>query len=160
MGSGIIAAMNVLFRLAGQVMLERPARGKSFAQLRARLEETGAQIAERFKRVSDTPANRDQLEHVITIERWGANRLRVLLGDKPFELDSSLNYAPQAGLGWNDLLALWTRTRAETLALVARLETGDPTAKVAHNSFGPLSARAWTQYLTTHAEFESRKARA
>ncbi len=140
-------------------MFERPAKGKSFAQLRSKLETSGAEISERFKRVSDTPLNRKQLEHVITIERWAANRLRAMLGDTPFQQDSSRGYAPPTGLGWNDLLALWTRTREESLALVARLEASDPTVKIPHNQMGDLSARGWTQYLISHADLEARRAR-
>ena len=149
--------MNYLFKFAATLMFENPARNKSFAELRQKLEVSGAEIAERCAKLGDSANNRKVLAHVITIERWGANRLRVLLGDKPLELDGSRAYAPNGAATWVELQEIFKQTRAATVNQTARLEASNPARTVAHNQFGEVSGRGWVQYLTSHGHLESRK---
>ena len=151
--------MNYLFKFAATLMFENPARNKSFAELRQRLEASGAEILERCAKAGDSTNSRKVLAHIITIERWGANRLAVMLGDKPLELDSSRAYAPDSTGTWLQLLGEFRDTRAATVNLTARLEASNPTKTVPHNQFGEVSGRGWAQYLTSHAHLESRKIR-
>jgi hypothetical protein len=148
--------MNYLFKFAATLMFENPARNKSFAELRQKLQTSGAEILERCVKMGDSANNRKVLAHVIAIERWGANRLSVLLGDKPLELDASRAYAPES-TDWAELQQIFEQTRANTVNLTARLEARNPLTTVPHNQFGEVSARGWVQYLTSHAHLESRK---
>ncbi len=148
--------MNYLFKFAAKLMFENPARNKSFAELRQKLEVSGAEILERCVNAGDSISNRKVLAHIVAIERWGANRLSVLLGDKPLELDSSRAYAPDSA-NWAELQNTLKQTRVATVNLTARLEASNTVATVAHNQFGEVSGRGWVQYLTSHAHLESRK---
>ena len=148
--------MNYLFKFAATLIFENPARNKTFAELRQKLEVSGAEILERCGKVSDSAGNRKVLAHIVAIESWGANRLLVLLGDKPLELDSSRAYAPDSA-NWTELQEIFKQTRAATVNLTARLEASNAIATVAHNQFGEVSGRGWVQYLTSHAHLESRK---
>jgi hypothetical protein len=86
--------MNAIFKFAGKVMFENPAQKRTYSQFRDALERGGETILERFSKAGETPKSAELLRHITTIERWGANRLRVLLGEKAFELDRSQAYAP------------------------------------------------------------------
>ena len=150
--------VHYLFKFAATLMFENPARNKSFAELRQKLEVSSAEILERCAKMSDSANNRKVLTHIIAIERWGANRLAVLLRDKPLELDSSRAYAPDSA-NWAELQEIFKQTRAATVNLTARLAASNSVATVAHNQFGEVSGRGWVQYLTSHAHLESRKIR-
>ena len=148
--------MNYLFKFAATLMFENPARNKTFAELRQKLEVSGAEILVRCAMMGDSAGNRKVLAHIVAIERWGANRLLVLLGDKPLELDSSRAYAPDSA-NWAALQEVFRQTRAASVNLTARLEASNAVATVPHNQFGEVSGRGWVQYLTSHAHLESRK---
>ncbi len=148
--------MNHLFKFAAKLMFENPARNKSFAELRQKLEVSGAEILGRCVNAGDSANNRKVLAHIVAIERWGANRLAVLLGDKPLELDGSRAYAPDSA-NWAELQDGFKQTRAATVNSTARLEASGSVATVPHNQFGEVSGRGWVQYLTSHAHLESRK---
>jgi hypothetical protein len=137
------------------VFLENPSKGKTFAQLRATLEQSRQQIQ---SRLVASQANPELLRHIVTIEKWGQNRLRSSLKEVPFEMDRSSKYAPDATLGWPELRLEFDRTRQVTLELMDRLERGQPD-KLVHNQFGPMSAKAWLWYLNLHANIELRKLR-
>ncbi len=147
---------NPVIRAAAALFVERPARRLGGESLVARLE-AGRQVTlDRFAAADPTAARR-QLRHVIQIERWGQRRLRVALGDVPFQADVSGTYAPADD---DDLLATFADVRTETLVLGRRVfdERRDGVA-VEHNSLGPLTARGWLQYLHLHADFEMKRAR-
>ena len=148
--------MHYLFKFAATLMFENPARNKPWAELRQKLNDSGAEILERCAKAGDSASNRKVLAHIVAIERWGANRLTVLLGDKPLELDSSRAYAPDSA-NWAELQNTFKQTRAASVNLTARLEVSNPVTTVSHNQFGEVSARGWVQYLTSHAHLESRK---
>jgi DinB superfamily len=151
--------MSWLFTLAGKLFFENPARGKSYAQLKTTLERGGAEILERFQSAGESETSRKLIRHIIAIERWGANRLRVLLNEKPFERDENHAYKPDSAASWEALLEAFQTTRADTIALCAALEKAQPTGTVPHNSWGDLSGKGWLSYLSTHSNFESRRVR-
>ncbi|MFN3265428.1 MAG: hypothetical protein ACK41E_01180 [Deinococcales bacterium] len=122
------------------------------------LEQSGNKLFERFSSIGDTPQSRKTLRHIIAIERWGTSRLRMLLGEKPFVLDSSRDYYPPEQSAWNVLLDDLKTTRKDLITLVPFLE--GKTQKVAHNMFGELSARAWLKYLNFHSNAEAMRVRA
>ncbi|WP_309572181.1 DinB family protein [Deinococcus sp.] len=142
-------------------VLEAPAGRSSYTDLVQSLERAGTHLAGRAARATDTPANREVLAHIITIERWGQNRLRVALRDRPFVQDESPAYRPPATLSMGDLRALLSSTRAGTIELTRQLHRHPPQddVTVEHNSLGPLTAKAWLRYLTQHADLESRRLR-
>lgn len=149
-----------LRRVAVEQFLEKPSRGRRYAELADDLYVAGDRVALRLERARDDGAAREGMRHVIGIERWGQQRLRVALG-AAFERDEYHPYRPPRDAGRDDLVGAFRETRAETVALARQLSETPPPAdtRVEHNSLGPLSPRAWLRYLQTHAEFESRRLR-
>ena len=146
---------SVFHGIAG-LIIERPAREKSFEQIAGELDRGGAAIEERATGAQDAAKAIATLRHITGIERWGQNRLRVFLG-APYARDEYDGYQPGAGLDLKGQIAAFNETRAETIALAGQLQAANlpPGATVAHNDFGPLSARGWLGYLNSHANRES-----
>jgi hypothetical protein len=146
--------------LVAQV-LERPAGRMSFSDLGQGLERGGVFLAQRAARAADTDANRAVLTHIIGMERWGQERLRVALGEREFVRDEHHAYKPGPGTPLRELQDLLGQTRARTVDLVRQLHAAPPLEglTVEHNGLGPLSPKAWLRYLTQHADLESRRLR-
>lgn len=142
-------------------VLEAPAGRSSYMDLTQSLERAGTHLAGRAARATDTPANREVLAHIITIERWGHSRLRVALREQAFVRDDSPAYRPPATLSMDELRSLLSSTRAGTVELTRQLHRTPPQddVTVEHNNLGPLTAKAWVRYLTQHADLESRRLR-
>ncbi len=143
-----------VFHWVGRVMFERPAAKKSVAEHVAALGASGEEVRARIAGKRAKPRNVEALRHIIGIERWGQQRLRVFLGE-PLVMDGHHAYKP-TGTDWDALQAELASTRAETIALAGRLATTDLPRTVPHNQFGPLTARGWLQYIRGHARTESR----
>jgi hypothetical protein len=139
-----------MIQFFGRLFLEN---STSIATHAKNLEVSGQSLFERYAQAGDTAQSRKVLRHVIAIERWGINRLRMLLGEKPFAEDSSKGYYPPENSAWNALLDDFKTTRQELVALAPFLE--GTSKKVAHNMFGEISAKAWLKYLGFHANTES-----
>lgn len=142
-------------------VLERPAGRMSYSDLAQGLERGGVFLAQRAARAANTDANRAILTHIIGIERWGQNRLRVALGQRPFERDEHHPYKPGAGATLRELQDLLSQTRAQTVDLARQLHAQPPQddLTIEHNGLGPLTPKGWLRYLTQHADLESRKLR-
>ncbi len=142
-------------------VLEAPAGRSSYTDLGQGLERGGIALAGRAARAADTPANREVLSHIIGIERWGQNRLRVALGRQPYGSDTYHAYRPAPDASLSDLRNLLSQTRAGTVDLARQLHANPPEegATVDHNGLGPLTAKAWLRYLNQHADLESRRLR-
>jgi hypothetical protein len=153
-GTGIMKTLSgtPVMRWLGQVFLEND---EPIETLSTHLEKSGHAVAKRFLEVGESELSKTLLAHIITIESWGISRLQMLLGDKPFVLDSSREYVPPASSTFAELQADFLQTRQALLALVPRL--GQTNNKVQHNAFGDLSGKGWLKYLTTHASRESKK---
>ncbi|MEY4530456.1 MAG: hypothetical protein RLZZ156_1177 [Deinococcota bacterium] len=123
----------------------------------SKLETNGAKLEAYFAHVGDIPTSRRVLRHIVAIERWGLSRLRMLLGEKPVQLDSSKAYYPAETTAWSVLLTDFKDVRRELVALTPFLESAK--GKVAHNMMGDLSPRAWLKYLDFHANAESSRVR-
>jgi len=126
----------------------------SYAQACENLKSGGETALAALRQAQDTPANREQAGHVISMERWGAARLRALLEGSGEKTDESGSYRPAPELDMAALAQEFEKARAETLALTERLE---PMAsfRARHNEFGRLSGKAWLVYLNNHANMES-----
>jgi hypothetical protein len=150
---------NPIARFFAHLLLERPAARVGVDGLVAHLEAGRAPLAAVAEGAEDASA-RTQLRHVIAIERWGQNRLRVALGDLAFERDESRAYAPPEDEPLAQLVERFDAVRAETVALGRRVAAADAgAAKVEHNSLGPITARAWLRYLQVHGELEMKRAK-
>jgi hypothetical protein len=143
-----------MIKFFAPLFLENKVSTSTYAQ---QLSTNGQRIETRFRTVGESAAMRKLLCHIVAIERWGLNRLRVLNGEKPFIMDSSKIYSPLEDSPWSVLLTDFNETRRELVALAPLLEGN--TGKVAHNMMGDLSAKAWLKYLDFHANAESTKAR-
>ncbi len=150
---------NPIARFFAHRLLERPAQRIGVDGLVERLDASRGPIAATAEAAEDA-AGRKQLRHVLAIERWGQNRLRVALGEIAFERDESRGYTPPEDEPLAQLVERFGAVRAETVALGRRVAAADAGAtKVEHNSLGPISARAWLRYLQVHGELEMKRAR-
>jgi hypothetical protein len=140
---------------------ERSAKGKSYADLIQSLEQDAAASRRRFDQATDTPANRKQAGHVIGIEAWGQRRLRVALGE-PFVQDEYDPYMPSPELNMQQLAQLYSETRAETVALVHKLQAANVPVdqKVKHNDMGEITLGAWLSYIAGHGGMEAKRLKA
>ena len=120
------------------------------------MSQSGERVARQLAAAANTPTNREQAVHLIGIERWGQRRLRVLLGE-PLVLDEYDGYRPANSKGLPALASAFRTARADTVALVGRLQSAGvaPTATVPHNGMGDLTVRGWLSYLEAHAARES-----
>ena len=130
---------------------------KSLAATISEADLGGQTIAATLATKTDTPQNRNQLRHIIGIERWGQRRLKTMLNEPPIQ-DEYDGYQPAETL---DLAALrddFARTRAETIALARTIEQQGlaNTAKANHNMMGDISLNTWLRYLVSHANFEAK----
>ncbi len=147
------------FEVAGQIFVEIPAKFKPLEQHIKALERSGTALSKHLETVSDTPDNHKVLAHIITLERWGTQRVRVLLGEA-FVRDTSSDFAPAPDMSWDDLRQVYADTRQELLEVAQALEALGSRARgfqVEHNQFGPISGAGWLSYLNTHAFLESKR---
>lgn len=137
------------------IFFENPARKYTLDEHIARLQEGGEQISQKITATTDSPKNREQLLHLIGIERWGQRRLKTLLGE-PMLNDEYDGYRPSAESEWSGLCQSFAETRADTVSLAQKLKEKNvpATEPVPHNTFGNLTLRGWLQYLNTHAQRE------
>lgn len=140
------------FDLLGDLLLERPAQGKTLAAFREEMEAAGREAQQRLAEAAGTPKNVETLRHIIGIERWGQRRLQVALGE-PLVMDESDCYYPPPEAGWDQLRETFRETRRETVALAHRLDKADVgrDVTVPHNQWGDLTVYGWLNYLNGHA---------
>lgn len=155
--------MSFVGRMIGTVLrplVERQAKGRTLDELVGSLERSGATLTVRFGRAADTPRNREALNHIVGIERWGQRRLRVPLGE-PLLMNSYRGYRLPEGTAMRNLVQAFTDTRRDTVNLARELARADlkSPAKVRHNDLGELSIGAWLAYLDGHAKRESLRVR-
>ncbi|MCB0083161.1 MAG: DinB family protein [Caldilineaceae bacterium] len=133
-------------------------RNKSLNELISQSEASGKIIWDDLKDKSDTPANREKLRHIISIERWGQRRLKTLLGEPPLT-DEYNGYQPAESLDFKALRAEFKSTRAETAKLLRTLQKKGlaKTGQAYHNSMGEIPITVWAGYLTMHANMEYKR---
>ena len=147
----------IILKLVAYFFFIRPAKRRSYGDYEKLLTESGSTLEQRINQASDLPANRQQLRHIIGIERWGTQRLKVCFGE-PFSRDEYETYAPAEDRSWPQLVADFKATRQETIALAKRFALEQPSNDVVeHNDFGPLNAKTWLQYLYSHANNEAKR---
>jgi hypothetical protein len=147
-------------KLIVPLFVENPAQKQSFDQLTAKLEKSQGLISTRINAVKpqNLEKHRATLRHIIGIERWGTERLKVALGEA-FKSDGQKDYHPDPNSDFTALLEDFKNTRLETLRVAKLVEQQNPNAKVEHNGFGELSIKGWLQYLNVHASSESLRLR-
>jgi len=146
--------LSFIFRSVFQLQV----RNKSLAELVDAAEKSGNTITTHLADKTDTPYNRQQLRHLIGIERWGQRRLQTLLGEPPLR-DEYNGYQPAESLDFAALRNEFTQTRQATLDLVRTLQQKGvaATGKAYHNTMGDVPVTIWTRYLTMHAAMESKR---
>lgn len=130
---------------------------KSLATTIRDAEQGGETITASLAGKADTPQNRNQLRHIIGIERWGQRRLKTILSEPPMQ-DEYDGYQPADTLDLAALRDHFARTRAETIELARAIEQQGlaKTAKANHNMMGDISLNTWLRYLVSHANFEAK----
>ena len=141
-------------------MVERPAKRKGFEGLMRDLESHHQTFPKHLQECGENEQNRKKLRHVIGIERWGQNRLRVALG-QAYQHDEYHGYKPDKSLSWEALIQSYEKTRSTTLDLAKQIHASTGVEiKVEHNQWGSLTTRGWLQYLETHARLEGQRIKA
>ena len=150
--------MNPISQLLTWFFADRPTTGKSLPDIAQMLQASARQVDDRIAAAADTPGSRFRLGHIIGIERWGARRLRVALGE-PLEMDEMNGYMPNESTPLGIMRQDFADTRRATVALVHELEKRrvDPNKTVPHNQFGDYSVRQWLGYIYSHAGWDSRR---
>jgi hypothetical protein len=147
-----------LIKVGVYFLVERPAKRQGLMKLTQSLTDSGEALHRDLERIEDTDKNRDQLRHIIAIERWGQRRLKVALGE-PFIQDENHSYKPSNDTPWSTLKDMFATTRAETLAITQKLEPQNVKQTVPHNQFGPVTVLGWLKYLENHARLEGKRLR-
>lgn len=139
---------------------ERPARGRTLDDLLGDLQSSRMKLEARFAKAPETDKNRNALRHIIAIERWGQNRLKVVLGE-PLLKDSNHDYKPSKETAWKELQQQFSDTRKQTLAVADELMKNqvDKAETIPHNQLGPLSIGGWLRYLQVHGSLENKRIR-
>jgi hypothetical protein len=145
-----------LYNLGAKFILERPARARGLKDYEEIFVHTGKKLADKYATADDTNNTRRVISHVIGIERWGQRRLKVAFGDA-FNADEYNNYRPPREASLESLQFEFNDTRAETIDIIRRMQEQavDLDVKIEHNQYGPLTIRAWLQYLHTHSKLKS-----
>ncbi len=139
----------------GPVVFEWLGKGVPTADLAAELEASGKRNLQQLMEKMPTKHNYNLLNHLIGIEKWGQQRLKVALGESEFVLDEHDEYRPEFGLSWNELQDVFSQTRLDTLDLAEQISVADcGDRRVLHNDFGEISANHWLFYLRLHANGE------
>lgn len=146
-----------IFGVVRYLLFERSANKRTLDELADNFVEGGKGIRERISQKPDSKHNRDKLNHIIGIERWGQSRLKVALGET-FIRDEHDGYCPPATASWHELKAAFDETRDNTVTIARQLAKANITPKttVHHNDFGDMSVHGWLQYLNFHANQESK----
>ncbi|HEX7004556.1 MAG TPA: hypothetical protein VF168_10265 [Trueperaceae bacterium] len=155
--------MSTLQRIVGAFLrpyTRRRAKNLPLSAAIERLEESKQVVAKRFADAKDTPANREAMNHVTGIERWGQSRLRVAMG-APLQIDSYRGYRLPEDASIEDLRLAFRETRNGTLALARELQDQDVDlmTTVRHNDLGELTVVEWLAYLDDHGMRESLRIR-
>lgn len=152
--------MSLGSRWIANLVWEWPARRLNLLQHAHLLESSGQAIGRASAAAPDGDFNRRLLSHIVGIERWAQRRVRVALG-APLLMDEYNGYRPPRETGWAELQQQFQTTRQASVQLARDLATaGAPLdMTILHNSYGPLTPRAWLRYMTVHANLESKKLR-
>ncbi|HRW10099.1 MAG TPA: DinB family protein [Caldilineaceae bacterium] len=131
---------------------------KSLADLIQSARAGGQSIDSHLQGKPDNAHNRQQMRHVIGIERWGQRRLQTVLGE-PAIHDEYNGYQPDEELDLATLRQEFAATRAKTLEIVHAIQQKGlaDSATANHNDMGDVSLKLWVRYLTMHANFESKR---
>ncbi len=147
--------MSFLFRLGAYLLLKRPVKDKTFAEIIDTCRENGRVLVAKISAAPENEANQEQLNHIIGIEQWGQSRLQIALGG-PLLQDEYDQYRPEHNATFSELRDLFPTVRATTVALAEKINKNDAdNHKVPHNQFGDLDCKVWLYYLTIHADRES-----
>jgi hypothetical protein len=143
-----------------RVILERSNRNLTYEKAIDNLRKSGESTANRIGNSPDTPKNRKQVAHIIGIERWGQQRLRVAQGE-PLVIDECDGYEPAETLSMAELRQAFESARKETIALIEEMQrnTIPLDRKVFHNDAKEMTLRSWFGYLGVHADRESMRIR-
>ena len=135
--------------------VRRRARGKTLEQLAEQLEASRDRLLPRMLAASDTPGNREALNHWVGIERWSLARVRRWQ-DPPTVLEPYHSYRLPEGSSLEDLQEAFARTREESIGLARELARSgaDQQAVVPHHDLGPLTLVEWFEYIDDHTRRE------
>ena len=149
---------NLLTSWGAYLLLDKPVINTSLTKLVEVLEKTGQELHEHLASCSTSTASRNQLCHIIGIERWGQRRLRVAFGE-PYLPEDYDHYKPSIDQPWELLIEEWDNTRRTTIELVNEIAKNNipDELTIPHNQFGKLHIKGWLRYLDLHASGEGKR---
>ena len=149
---------NILIRCFAWLLFERNTKGKSYADNKRQLEESATLVQSMIDEASDNEKSRQELLHIIGMERWMQSRMKVVLGE-PFTQEEYDGYRPPEDAGWQDLKQAFIQTRHDSYDICDALATKnvDGSQTVTHNQLGELSIRAWMEYMLIHSRDHAKR---
>lgn len=148
--------VNAIMHMGAVLFIERPARNKQISEFIPALQSSAEAITGRIIKARENVRNHAQVTHIIGIERWCQQRLKVALGEPLVEGEYD-PYRPPEDTPWEALKDEFEATRQQSIELVEALaERADPNMPIPHNQYGELTVNGWLQYLDLHASMTSR----
>jgi len=143
---------NIFGQVFAWLMFERKVKDQSYDDYLQRLEATSTLIEGSIEGATDTAKSRWELTHVIGMERWMQSRIKVGLGS-PFIQEEYDGYRPAQDTDWQVLRQMFIDTRQNSCELCRNLKTNDVdgSQKVEHNQAGPMTIKAWLEYMLYHS---------
>lgn len=149
---------NIIMKVFAWLLLERKIQGKSYQQYNQRFQESSSYIQNLIDLAEANQKNRWELLHIIGMERWMQSRMKVALGALLVQEEYD-GYRPPDDTSWHDLKQMFIDVRKDSCDLCAKFDAKnvDPAQKIEHNSVGPLSVKAWMEYVVSHSNRHANK---
>lgn len=152
-GFGMALYHEQVIKTAVPPVLNLVAEQRDMALLTEGLRQSAEKIYHKVKAAEPNSHNHQIFTHIIGIERWGQNRLKVALGE-PLVMDEYNGYRPARERAWDALIDDFVKTRQETIAIAKQIARTSSPPLIPHNTLGDLSVEAWLMYLQLHADGE------
>ena len=149
---------NILGQAFAWLIFERKIRGKSYMDYRRLFGESSTVIQDLIDRAEDDAKSRWELLHVIGMERWMQSRMKVALG-APFIQEEYDGYRPPEDTPWADLKQTFIEVREASCDLCTEFDAKnvDAAQKIKHNQAGPMSVKAWMEYVLRHGNGHAKR---
>lgn len=147
-----------IFQVVGNFYFDRPSKKQSYDEWIVLLHESGKAVEEAASKAEDTEKNRDQMAHIIGIERWAKARLNAFAKGERMS-DEYDSYRPDSSFSLQRLRKEWQNARKESISAIRRLEAKDVNNRLTqhHDDFGDLSVGGWAHYMAKHAKMEAKR---
>ena len=149
---------NIIGQAFAWLFFERKTVGKNYTDYRQLFGESSSFIQELIDRAEDNWKSRWELLHIIGMERWMQSRMKVALG-APYIQEEYDGYRPPEDMAWSDLKQTFIAVREASCDLCTEFDAKsvDARQKINHNQAGPMSVKAWMEYLLRHGDNHAKR---